>query len=136
MKRYNIFKTVQLVLFIVLAVICLSAVLINPEVFHLVANDGSFRLICILLWVVLALSFVGIFLDFTYMSSYKRDFSELDFAVHSDPVSGIANRYSCDALIEQYLDKPLDPNIGCIMFELTNLAEINKVYGQIGRAHV
>ena len=129
MKRYNIFKTVQLVLFIVLAVICLSAVLINPEVFHLVANDGSFRLICILLWVVLALSFVGIFLDFTYMSSYKRDFSELDFAVHSDPVSGIANRYSCDALIEQYLDKPLDPNIGCIMFELTNLAEINKVYG-------
>lgn len=129
MKRYNIFKTVQLILFILLAVICLSVVLLNPEVFHLVANDGSYRLICILLWVVLAISFVGIFLDFSYMSSYKRDFSELDFAVHSDPVSGIANRYSCDALIEQYLDKPLDPNIGCIMFELTNLGEINKVYG-------
>ncbi len=129
MKRYNIFKTVQLVLFIVLAVICLSVVLINPEVFHLVANDGSFRLICILLWIVLALSFVGVFLDFSYMTSYKRDFSELDFAVHSDPVSGIANRYSCDALIEQYLDKPLDPQIGCIMFEMTNLSEINKVYG-------
>ena len=39
MKRYNIFKTVQLVLFIVLAVICLGAVLINPEVFHLVAGS-------------------------------------------------------------------------------------------------
>ena len=131
MKRYNIFKTVQLVLFIVLAVICLSAVLINPEVFHLVANDGSFRLICILLWVVLALSFVGIFLDFTYMSSYKRDFSELDFAVHSDPVSGIANRYSCDALIEQYLDKPLDPNIGCIMFELLQTTAVELCF--VGR---
>lgn len=129
MKRYNIFKTAQLILFIILAVICLSVVLINPEVFHLVANDGSFRLICILLWIVLALSFVGIFLDFTYMSSYKRDFSELDFAVHSDPVSGIANRYSCDALIEQYHDKPLDPQIGCVMFELTNLSDINKLYG-------
>lgn len=129
MKRYNIIKTIQLVLFIVLAVACLAVVLISPDVFHLVANDANYRLICILLWVTLAISFIFIFLDFSTLSSYKRDFSELDYAVHSDPVAGIANRYSCDALIEQYLDKPLDKNFGCVMFDLTNLKEINQVYG-------
>lgn len=129
MKRYNIIKTIQLVLFIAMAVVCLTVVLINPDVFHLVANDANYRLICILLWVTLAISFIFVFLDFSNMSSYKRDFSELDYAVHSDPVAGIANRYSCDALIEQYLDKPLDKNFGCIMFDLVNLKEINQVYG-------
>ena len=129
MKRYNIIKTIQLVLFIVLAVACLAVVLISPDVFHLVANDANYRLICILLWVTLAISFIFIFLDFSTLSSYKRDFSELDYAVHSDPVAGIANRYSCDALIEQYLEKPLDKNFGCVMFDLTNLKEINQVYG-------
>lgn len=129
MKRYNLIKTIQLVLFIILAIGCLAVVLLDPDVFHLVANDASYRMICILLWVVFAVSFICIFVDFSFLSSYKRDFSELDFAVHSDPVAGIANRYSCDALIEQYLDKPLPKEVGCIMFELTNLSEINKAFG-------
>lgn len=129
MKKYNIIKTIQLVLFIAMAAVCLAVVLIDPDVFHLVANDIHYRLICILLWVTLAISFIFIFLDFSSLSSYKRDFSELDYAVHSDPVAGIANRYSCDALIEQYLDKPLNKDFGCIMFDLVNLKEINQVYG-------
>jgi diguanylate cyclase (GGDEF)-like protein len=129
MKKYNVIKTLQLVFLIVLAVACLAVVLLNADIFHLVANDGNFRLICIMLWLVLAVSFIFIFLDFNFLSSYKRDFSELDYAVHSDPVAGIANRYSCDALIERYLDKPLDPRFGCIMLEITNLWEINQLYG-------
>lgn len=129
MKKYNIFKTIQLIVFVILTVICLCVILIKPDVFHLVANDSSFRLICIFLWIILAFSFIGFYLDLNFISHNKKDFSELDFAVHSDPVSGIANRYSCDALIEQYLDKPLDPRIGCVMFDLTNLSEINKKYG-------
>lgn len=129
MKKYNVFKTAQLIVFVALTVICLCVILFVPDVFHLVANDGRFRLICIFLWVVLALSFIGFYLDMNFMASNKKDFSELDFAVHSDPVSGIANRYSCDVLIEQYLGKPLDPRIGCVMFDLTNLYDINKQFG-------
>ncbi len=129
MKKYNMFKTIQLIIFIILSVICLCMILINPDVFHLVANDRHFRLLCLMLWIILAISFIGFFMDMNFIASNKKDFNELDFAVHSDPISGIANRYSCDALIEQYLDKPLDPKIGCVMFDLTSLTEINKQYG-------
>ena len=129
MKKYNMFKTIQLIIFIILSVICLCMILINPDVFHLVANDRHFLLLCLMLWIILAISFIGFFMDMNFIASNKKDFNELDFAVHSDPISGIANRYSCDALIEQYLDKPLDPKIGCVMFDLTSLTEINKQYG-------
>ena len=49
----------------------------------------------------------------------------------SDPVSGIANRYSCDSLIEKYLDQPLPRNIGCVMFDLTNIGDVNQNRGHV-----
>jgi diguanylate cyclase (GGDEF)-like protein len=43
----------------------------------------------------------------------------------------MANRSSCDAFIEQYLDKPLPEDIGCITFDIINLADINREYGYL-----
>lgn len=129
MKKFDLFKTVQLVLFVGLAGVSLYIILTDPRLYYLVANDAQIRTLCILLWASLGLSFLFTFMDFSLFSSFKREYSELDFAVSSDPVSGIANRYSCDAIIEKYLDKPLPKNIGCIMFDLTNLQEINEKYG-------
>lgn len=131
MKRFDIFKTVQLVLFVCLAGVSLYMILTDSKLYQLVANDAQIRTLCMLLWISLGLSFLFTFMDFSLFSTFKREYRELDFAVSSDPVSGIANRYSCDALIEKYLDKPLPKKIGCIMFDLTNIQEINEKYGHI-----
>lgn len=131
MKKFDIFKTVQLVLFVALAGVSLYMILTDPRLYQLVAGDAQIRTLCILLWASLGLSFLFTFMDFSLFSSFKREYRELDFAVSSDPVSGIANRYSCDTLIEKYLDKPLPKKIGCIMFDLTNIQEINERYGHI-----
>ncbi len=131
MKKFDVFKTVQLILFLVLAGISLYIILTDSRLYHLVAVDLQIRTLCILLWASLVLSFFFVFLDFSMFSSYKREFKELDYAVSSDPVSGIANRYSCDAVIEKYLDKPLPRGIGCIMFDLTNIREINETHGHV-----
>ena len=118
MKKLDIAKTIQLIVFIILALVCAGLILLNPELYHMIGADSRVRLICGLLWLVLFISFLFIFLDFSLLSSWKKDFRELNYAVHSDPVAGIANRFSCDALIEKYLDKPLPENMGCIMPEL------------------
>ena len=131
MKKFDIFKTVQLLIFVALAGLGLFLILTDSRLYQLVATDSQIRTLCILLWAALGLSFLFIFMDFTLFSSFKREYRELDFAVHSDPVSGIANRNSCDALIEKYLDKPLPENLGCIMFDLTNIKEINEAHGHI-----
>lgn len=129
MKKFNVFKTIQLIVFISLAGIGLFVVLTDKELYQLIASNSHIRLLCTLLWIVCGISFFFIFLDFTFFSSFKKDYQELNYAVSSDPVAGIANRYSCDALIEKYLDKPLPQDIGSIMFELTNLQEINQTHG-------
>lgn len=94
------------------------------------------RIICILLWIVLGVSFLFLFLDFSLLGSFKQDYRDLNFAVHSDPIAGIANRFSCDAIIEKYLDQPLPDNIGCVMFSLTNISDINKLYGHTEGNHL
>lgn len=131
MKKLDIAKTIQLIVFIIVALVCAVLILLNPELYHMIAADSRVRLICGLLWLVLFISFLFIFLDFSLLSSWKKDFRELNYAVHSDPVAGIANRFSCDAIIEKYLDQPLPENMGCVMFDLTNISEINKDYGHI-----
>ena len=126
MKKFDIYKTIQLIIFVLLTNIGLVVVVFDSELYQMIAHNGHIRLLCILLWAALGLSFFFTFMDFSLFSSFKKQYRELDFAVYSDPVSGIANRYSCDAVIEKYLDKPLPESLGCIMFDLSNLGEINK----------
>lgn len=131
MKKFNLYKTAQLIIFIVMAGVSLYRILTDSALYQQIASDPRIRTLCILLWAAFVLSFLFIFMDFSLFSSFKKDYRKLDFAVSSDPVSGIANRYSCDSMIEKYLDKPLPANIGCIMFDLTNIRDINRAHGHI-----
>lgn len=132
MKKSDfIYKTVQLVLYLALTACCLGIVLLDRRVYHLVGSDPSFRILCILLWLTLGLSFLFLYRDFHSFTSYSKTYRELDYAVHSDPLTGLANRFSCDIMIEKYLDKPLPENLGCIMFDLTNIRETNLHYGHL-----
>ena len=131
MKKQDILKTIQLVVFIVLTIVCLVLVVFNPEIYHRIAQDEHIRMVCILLWLVLGISFAFILLDFNFSATFKKDYRELDYAVHSDPLSGLANRLSADAMIEGYLDKPIPENFACVMIDLANIRETNELYGHL-----
>lgn len=131
MKKFDIFKTIQLIIFVLLTGIALYIIFTDHELYQLIASNPHIRVLCILLWAACGISFLFIFLDFTLYSTLKKDYKELDYAVSSDPVAGIANRFSCDAVIEKYLDKPLPSDLGSVMFELSNIYDINKTYGHL-----
>lgn len=131
MKKHTIFKTVQLVIFVILAALEIFLVFSNENVYHQAATDSATRLLCIGLWAALGLSFLFLFLDFYIFLSYRKDYKEMDYALHSDPLSGIANRFSCDMVVEKYLDKPLPEDMGSIMLELSNIQQINRLYGHL-----
>lgn len=130
-KKFELVKTVQLILFIAIAAAGLAAIFTDKTLYQLVGRDPSIRALCLLLWIALGLSFIGIFWDFTTHSSFKKDYRELDFAVYNDHIAGIANRYSCDAMIEKYLDKPLPDSIGCVMLDIVNIRDINEAHGHL-----
>lgn len=130
-KRIEMIKTVQLVLFILITAFGLYLVFSNAELYQLIGNNSAVKALSGLLWLIAILSFAFILWDFASFSALKKDYSELDFAVHNDPVAGIANRFSCDAMIEKYLDKPLPDTLGCIMADLTNIRRINDRHGYL-----
>ena len=131
MRKIDRLKTIQLIIFVALTVVCCLVVFRNKELFHTIALDNGVRTMCMLLWAALGLSFLFIFIDFSTYGSVKREYRELDYAVHSDPIAGIANRYSSDVLIEKYLDKELPKNMGAVMLEMSNIKEINDAHGHL-----
>ena len=132
MKRFDIIKTIQLVITIVLAGAAMLLIFRDAKLYHMIAADSHIRLLGIILWILLAVSFVFLFYDFNSYADLKRENSELDNAIYADALTGIANRYSVDVYLGQFLNQPLPPDMGCITIDLTNLAEINEHCGHAG----
>lgn len=131
MKKLENLKTVQLIVYICLTLLCFILIVFNRHVYGDVSSDPSMRIVTIMLWIVMAVSFFFIFLDFTFYSIQKKNIESLSKAVKNDPMANIANRLSCDEIIETYLDKPLPEDFGCIMFDLSNIVSINRNYGRL-----
>ena len=65
MKKLDIAKTIQLIVFIIVALICAGLILLNPELYHMIAADSRVRLICGLLWL-------GVFFSFFFFLILRR----------------------------------------------------------------
>ncbi|MBR2562737.1 MAG: hypothetical protein IKE31_11415, partial [Eubacterium sp.] len=114
MKRFDRIKTIQLVILIALVCVALVTILRSPELFRSIAADPEIRGLSIILWLVCGLSFLFLLYDFNSYTGLKRENMELDNAVYSDALTGIANRYSVDVYIGKYLNIPLPEDMGCV----------------------
>ena len=131
-KRFDLVKTVQLVLLIAITAVSLVVILRNTGLYALIATEPAAKLISAMLWVTLGVSFLFLLYDFSSYADMRRENMELDNAVYSDALTGIANRYSVDAYIGQFLGKPVHEDMGVVTFEMTSLGDINKAQGHSG----
>jgi diguanylate cyclase (GGDEF)-like protein len=127
--KFNLVKTIQLLLYIVFTVAALLIIFRDPELYGWIAQNAHIRYLAIILWLVIGLGFVFLFYDFNSFSDLKRENMELDAAIYSDALTGIANRYSVDVYLGRFLNKPLPEDMGCVTIDLTNLSEINEKLG-------
>jgi diguanylate cyclase (GGDEF)-like protein len=131
MKKYNRIKTIQLAVFILLTIFGLLYIFRNDVLYRMIAGNTNLKIFFAILWILLFGSFIFMYVDFFAYANLEREYKELELTIFSDPTTGMANRCSCDAFIEPYLDKPLPEDIGCITFDITNLADINREFGHI-----
>lgn len=127
MKKFNIFKIVQLSLLIFMTLISLY-LLMQPEVKQYIFASTPATILFVIIWIVLLASYVFILIDFSILSSIKLNYHNLYGVAYSDPLSGIPNRFSCDTIIEKYHDKPLPDDLTCVMMDLSNLPSVNDLY--------
>ena len=119
MKKFNIFKIVQLSLLILITLISVY-LLMQPEVKQYIFASTPATILFIIIWIVLLASYVFLLIDFSILSSVKLNYHNLYGVAYSDPLSGIPNRFSCDTT--------LPDNLTCVMIDLSNLSSVNKLY--------
>ena len=129
MKNFDRMKTIQLVLLVTAAVVAIAAVFRDEELYALIATDPAARLLSIILWLVLGTSFVFLLYDLTNYAHMKRENLQLDKAMYSDALTGVGNRYSIDAYLAQFQDKPLPQDMGAVTLVLTDLVALNERHG-------
>lgn len=128
MKKFSNFKIVQLALLVVLTLISFY-LLIQPEVKQYVFASTEATILFAIIWILLIASFIFLLIDFNLISSIKLNYHNLYDVAYSDQLSGIPNRFSCDTVIEKYHDKKLPEDLSCVMIVLSNLPEVNSLYG-------
>ena len=117
-NRFKWLKTAQLILLLAATAAGLTLIFTDDRLYQMIGSDPSVRALCALLWLVLGLSYLAVLMDFRTLTAMRRDYRELDYAVYNDRVAGIANRFSCDAMIEKYMDRPVPDTVGCVMLDL------------------
>ena len=129
MKKFNKLKIIQMILFVIITIIGLVIVFTDAELYQMIGFDPHIRILCIVLWVVLGLSFIFLFLDYRLDSQLRRENEELNYAFYTDPDTGIANRNSCDAYINQYQNRLLPEGMAAFTVMVSNLKELNDELG-------
>ena len=129
MKKFNKLKIIQMVLFVIITIIGLVIVFTDAELYQMIGFDPHIRILCVILWVVLGLSFFFLFLDYRLDSQLRRENEELNYAFYTDPDTGIANRNSCDAYINQYQNRLLPEGMAAFTIMVSNLKELNDELG-------
>ena len=132
MKKFDFIKTIQLALTIIIACTSLIMILGDEELYHMIAANDHVKMLAFMMWFLLGLSFLFLLFDFNSYSELRRENIELDHAVYSDALTGIANRYSVDVYIGKFMNRPLPEDIGCCTVEITNLSVINEKHGHDG----
>lgn len=129
MKNFDRIKTLQMILLVAVAIVAVVAVFRNKELYALIATNPAAKLLAIMLWLVLGASFIFLLIDLSNYSHMKRENLQLDKAVYSDALTGVANRYNIDAYLAQFHDEPLPQDMGAITMVLTDLAALNEKHG-------
>ena len=129
MKGFNTLKIVQLVAVILTAVVSLVVIVSDDALFQMIGSEPHVRSICILLWISIGISLLFLLLDLWTDSRLRRENEELNYAIHTDSDTGLANRKQCDSYISRYQGMELPEDLAAVTVELVNLKEINNQWG-------
>ncbi|MBQ7919300.1 MAG: GGDEF domain-containing protein [Lachnospiraceae bacterium] len=129
-KKYRKDKTIQLIIFSILEIVALAVLLANENLRTRVYTDSSLRLLCIITYITLMVSFVFILMDFFTLRKVAVDQHDLHKLTYLDNLTGLPNRHSLDIVFRSYNTVDSLENVGCCLLTISNLSEINNLLGR------
>lgn len=128
-KKFKIFKTIQLAVAIIFFFV-FFLLLLNPLLRNNIYSNKELFLLCGLLWLFMIYSFITIFFDLKKLRESIVSEHTLNRKAYLDHLTGIPNRYSCDLIFDTYKNATDIEEIGCALFSISNLLDINEKNGR------
>lgn len=126
MKKILKYKNIQFIFYLILAAVCVAYIVFISDTYYLIASYTELKIVCGMIWVLLAISFVFMFIDISLYSKQFDEIKALDTAAHSDSLAKMANRYGVDEIIDKYSNVSDIKTICCIMIYVTSIQKINE----------
>lgn len=129
-KSYKYFKIAQLTVLVAFAVSFFCYLYFDDVLRQSIFSNKSLMTLCVFLWAFMIYSAVSIIWDFHQLEGNIVHDQFLSKVAITDQLTGIPNRYGVDQISDKY-DKASDiTNIGCALFIIDNLSEINDKFSR------
>lgn len=137
MKNYRNYKTTQLFIYIIAALICFYVIVIKSDIYRLSAENQAYKNVCIIIWGLFAMGFVFLLIDVLIQNKQDEQFEDLDKSAFFDRESNMINRQGIDGVIAKYTGTEIPETLSCVMIILSSLYEVNEKEGtQEGDKHL
>ena len=127
--RKFVYKYIHIGIVALLMLVTILLLIFDKDLAHDIATDAGHLTLFILFLVSLLCTLLSVVVDMKIIKKTKKDYKDLEYRLYSDYNSGIASRYMCDAVINQYKGERFTSDISCVMLAISNIHEINDKYG-------
>ena len=129
-KSYKYFKIAQLTVLVAFAVSFFCYLYFDEALRQSIFSNKSLLTLCVFLWAFMIYSAVSIIWDFHQLEGNIVHDQYLSKVAIIDQLTGIPNRYGVDQIFEKYSKASDLSNIGCALFYIDNISEINEKFSR------
>ena len=128
-KTFRILKIVQFCILVGIELTFFLILILNPSLGKNIYSNQALFILCITTWIMMIFNLLCMFIDFWKLRSFALNSHALSQAAYLDNLTGIPNRHSLDIVFRTYTTPESMVGIGCAMFSISNLKDINERMG-------
>ena len=128
-KTFRILKIVQFCILVGIELTFFLILILNPSLGKNIYSNQPLFILCIITWIMMIFNLLCMFIDFWKLRSFALKSHALSKAAYLDSLTGIPNRHSLDTVFRTYTTPESLVGIGCAMFSISNLKDINERMG-------
>lgn len=131
-KFVKVFRTAKIIQLCLLMGIELTFFLIltyNTSLSQQIYSNQTLFTLCAITWILMIFNLLCLLLDFSKLRSFASESHALKKAAYLVDLTGIPNRYSLDLFSKRYTTPESLTKLGCAMYTIDNLKEINDLHG-------
>lgn len=119
-------KLVQFGILLLIEIAFFLVLLLNPSISRQLYSNPVLFSLCAITWILLIYELLCLIYDFSKLRSFVRESHTLNKVAFLDSLTGLPNRHGLDTVFETYDSPEAMSRIGCCMFTIDNLMEINE----------